>query len=83
MSPSHKVADDTEEAYWRSDSLEKRRQLMEAWGQYVEPPNGSSFLSKPANTNIAYSGRYVAFWAIRPLLGPRFRIFHVLFPPSS
>ncbi|MBP2159587.1 MULTISPECIES: site-specific integrase [Asticcacaulis] len=37
MALAHKVADDTEEAYWRSDGLEKRRKIMEAWATYVEP----------------------------------------------
>jgi integrase len=30
----HKVGDDTEEAYRRSDALEKRRRLMEDWANY-------------------------------------------------
>jgi len=34
---SHKVGDDTEEAYRRSDALEKRLKLIEAWARYVEP----------------------------------------------
>ncbi len=31
---AHKVGNDIEQAYRRSDALEKRRRLMEAWGQY-------------------------------------------------
>jgi integrase len=34
---AHKVGSDIEEAYLRSDLLEKRRQLMEAWGRYCRP----------------------------------------------
>jgi hypothetical protein len=29
----------TEQAYRRSDALEKRRKLMEAWAAYCEPKN--------------------------------------------
>ena len=31
---AHRVGNQTELAYRRSDALEKRRQLMEAWAQY-------------------------------------------------
>ncbi|MBA2587196.1 MAG: integrase arm-type DNA-binding domain-containing protein [Alphaproteobacteria bacterium] len=33
---AHKVADDTEEAYWRSLMLEKRRAMMNAWAAFCE-----------------------------------------------
>lgn len=32
---AHKVGDETERAYRRSDALEKRRKLMQAWADYV------------------------------------------------
>ncbi len=32
---AHKTGDDTENAYRRSDALEKRRKLMTAWANYV------------------------------------------------
>jgi integrase len=35
MALAHKVGDETEQAYRRGNALKKRRQLMEAWGQYV------------------------------------------------
>ena len=38
---AHVVGDDTERAYRRGDALEKRRKLMEAWGQYLEHDRGS------------------------------------------
>lgn len=41
---AHKVGDETERAYRRSDALEKRRKLMQAWADYID--------SKPAN-NVA------------------------------
>jgi hypothetical protein len=31
------IGDKAEQAYRRSDPLEKRRRLMEAWAQYCEP----------------------------------------------
>lgn len=34
---AHVVGDKAEQAYRRSDALEKRRALMEAWAQYCEP----------------------------------------------
>jgi integrase len=34
---AHAIGDKAEQAYRRSDALEKRRALMEAWGQYVQP----------------------------------------------
>jgi integrase len=34
---AHVVGDKSEQAYRRSDALEKRRKLMEAWAAYIEP----------------------------------------------
>lgn len=34
---AHVIGDKTEQAYRRSDALEKRRKLMEAWASYCEP----------------------------------------------
>jgi len=31
---AHAIGNETERAYRRSDALEKRRHLMEAWGRY-------------------------------------------------
>jgi integrase len=42
MSLAHALGDETEQAYWRSDALEKRRELMEAWARYCGTP-------RPAN----------------------------------
>ena len=38
---AHVAGDDTERAYRRGDALEKRRELMEAWGAYCEPKAGN------------------------------------------
>ncbi|MHC2584189.1 tyrosine-type recombinase/integrase [Bradyrhizobium diazoefficiens] len=37
---SHVIGDKAEQAYRRSDALEKRRKLMEAWAAYCEPRRG-------------------------------------------
>jgi integrase len=34
---AHVIGDKSEQAYRRGDALEKRRKLMEAWGEYCEP----------------------------------------------
>jgi integrase len=34
---AHVIGDKAEQAYRRSDALEKRRRLMEAWATYCEP----------------------------------------------
>ena len=34
---AHVIGDKAEQAYRRSDALEKRRKLMEAWASYCEP----------------------------------------------
>ena len=47
----HQVGTQVERAYRRTDVLEKRRALMEAWAQFCEPKavsNVSKFLEGPA-----------------------------------
>jgi integrase len=39
---SHVIGDKTEQAYRRSDALEKRRKLMDAWAAYCEPRKGGN-----------------------------------------
>jgi len=41
MALAHQVGDATERAYSRGDGLDRRRQLMEAWGQHCEPVAGN------------------------------------------
>jgi len=36
---AHVIGDKAEQAYRRSDAVEKRRRLMEAWAAYCEPKN--------------------------------------------
>jgi integrase len=38
MAMAHVVADETEEAYFRSDLLEKRAKLMQLWADYCNAP---------------------------------------------
>jgi integrase len=39
---AHVIGDKAEQAYRRSDALEKRRKLMEAWASYCEPTTAAS-----------------------------------------
>jgi integrase len=41
---AHVIGDKAEQAYRRSDAIEKRRELMEAWANYCEPRAGSTVL---------------------------------------
>jgi integrase len=41
---SHVIGDKAEQAYRRSDALEKRRKLMEAWATYCEPSNSNNIV---------------------------------------
>jgi hypothetical protein len=38
---AHVIGDKAEQAYRRSDALEKRRKLMEAWASYCEAVTGN------------------------------------------
>jgi integrase len=42
---AHAAGDSTEQAYRRSDALEKRRALMEAWAQWCEPKAAANVIS--------------------------------------
>jgi integrase len=39
---THVLGDKAEQAYRRSDALEKRRKLMDAWAAYCEPKSASN-----------------------------------------
>ena len=41
---AHVIGDKAEQAYRRSDALEKRRDLMEAWAGYCEPRRATNVL---------------------------------------
>jgi len=41
---AHVIGDKAEQAYRRSDALEKRRKLMEAWAAYCEPKNSANVI---------------------------------------
>jgi integrase len=34
---AHRVGDESERSYWRGDMLERRREVMEAWANYIAP----------------------------------------------
>ena len=42
---AHKVGDETERAYRRSDALEKRRKLMQAWADYCDVKEAGNVLN--------------------------------------
>ncbi len=42
---AHKVGDATEQAYRRTDALEKRRRLMDAWADYCKDDRGGNVIS--------------------------------------
>jgi len=44
---AHKVGDATEQAYRRSSALEKRRELMQVWADYLDGISQSSVVSLP------------------------------------
>ena len=39
---AHRVADSVEAAYFRSDLFDRRRELMQAWSDYLSPPGAPS-----------------------------------------
>jgi len=41
---AHVIGDKAEQAYRRSDALEKRRELMEAWARFCEPSAASNIM---------------------------------------
>ena len=41
---AHAVGDATERAYRRSDALEKRRELMDAWGRFLDGAKGAEIV---------------------------------------
>ena len=46
---AHVIGDKAEQAYRRSDALEKRRKLMEAWATYSEPGKHHNIISMRAS----------------------------------
>jgi integrase len=49
---AHVIGDKAEQAYRRSDALEKRRKLMEAWAGYCEPNNKSNVVPMQKRTTL-------------------------------
>jgi hypothetical protein len=46
---AHVIGDKAEQAYRRSDALEKRRRLMEAWASYCEPKTAGNVVTLQRN----------------------------------
>src|SRR5882762_3462847 len=49
---AHVIGDKAEQAYRRSDALEKRRKLMNAWATYCEPKRGGNVVQIGARKAI-------------------------------
>ena len=47
---AHVIGDKAEQAYRRSDALEKRRKLMESWASYCEPMTNRKVLPMRSRT---------------------------------
>ena len=47
---AHVIGDKAEQAYRRSDALEKRRKLMEAWTSYCEPKKAGNVVQIGSRT---------------------------------
>jgi integrase len=48
---AHVIGDKAEQAYRRSDALEKRRKLMEAWASFCEPRAAANVIAMKARTD--------------------------------
>lgn len=45
---SHRVGDEAELSYWTSEMLDRRREVLEAWANYILPPRKKSGEKPPA-----------------------------------
>ena len=50
----HLVGDAAEQAYWRSDALERRRQVLEAWADHCEPARSAKVVGSITPQRAAY-----------------------------
>jgi integrase len=48
---AHVIGDKAEQAYRRSDALEKRRKLMDAWATYCEPKTSANVVQMRKQNN--------------------------------
>ena len=48
---AHVIGDKVEQAYRRSDALEKRRKLMDAWATYCEPKTSANVVQMRKQNN--------------------------------
>jgi hypothetical protein len=44
---SHRVGDEAELSYWTSEMLDRRREVMEAWANYIKPKADTIAGAKP------------------------------------
>ena len=69
MALAHAVSNAVEAAYRRGDMLEKRRQLMAAWADYVSIDNGSVVRRKEKLQNLNQSAIHAALAETLPCIG--------------
>ncbi len=50
---AHKVGDEVRQAYRRSDALERRRKLMQAWANYLTKPKGVVLMQRSGSGDSA------------------------------
>jgi len=48
---SHRLGDEAELSYWTSEMLDRRREVMEAWANYIKPKNKAKDKAKPKGDN--------------------------------
>ena len=61
---AHVIGDKAEQAYRRSDALEKRRMLMDAWSAYCEPKTSANVVQMRKQKSTLLP-RFIASAAIR------------------
>jgi len=50
---SHRVGDEAELSYWDSDMIDRRREALQAWADFIKPRKGSSGKGKPSLKLVA------------------------------
>src|SRR5713226_289850 len=64
---AHVIGDKAEQAYRRSDALEKRRKLMDAWSAYYGPKTSANVVQmrNSPSEQFARLARSARFWRVQ------------------
>jgi integrase len=57
MALAHAIRNKTESAYRRGDLLDKRRELMQAWADYIDQQSGANVIPLHDDATVASSTR--------------------------